>query len=90
MQPAYLTASPFGWHDVDWVTGAYFTVTKGNNVDAYEDGDNIGYKPDGDVQLDFTGYPFDPIYSNTNQYEDSAITNLFYLNNIIHDLVYVY
>ena len=65
-------------------------VTKGNNVDAYEDGDNIGYQPDGDVQLDFTGYPFDPIYSNTNQYEDSAITNLFYWNNIIHDLVYVY
>jgi len=90
IQPAYLTASPFGWHDVDGVTGADFTVTKGNNVDAYEDGDNIGYQPDGDVQLDFTGYPFDPIYSNTNQYEDSAITNLFYWNNIIHDLVYVY
>ena len=90
IQPAYLTASPFGWHDVDGVTGADFTVTKGNNVDSYEDGDNFGYQPDGDVQLDFTGYPFDPIYSNTNQYEDAAITNLFYWNNIIHDLVYVY
>ena len=90
IQPAYLTASPFGWHDVDGVTGADYTVTKGNNVDAYEDGDNFGYQPDGDVQLDFTGYPFDPIYSNTNQYEDAAITNLFYWNNIIHDLVYVY
>ena len=90
IQPAYLIASPFGWHDVDGVTGADFTVTKGNNVDAYEDGDNFGYQPDGDVQLDFTGYPFDPIYSNTNQYEDAAITNLFYWNNIIHDLVYVY
>ena len=90
IQPAYLIASPFGWHDVDGVTGPDFTVTKGNNVDAYEDGDNFGYQPDGDVQLDFTGYPFDPIYSNTNQYEDAAITNLFYWNNIIHDLVYVY
>jgi hypothetical protein len=90
IQPAYLPASPFGWHDVDGVTGADFTVTKGNNVDSYEDGDNIGYQPDGGVQLDFTGYPFDPIYSNANQYEDAAITNLFYWNNIIHDLVYVY
>lgn len=90
VQPAYLTASPFGWHDVDGVTGADFIVTKGNNVDAYEDGDNIGYQPDGNGQLDFSGYPFDPIYSNTNQYEDAAITNLFYWNNIIHDLVHVY
>lgn len=90
IQPAYLPASPFGWHDVDGVTGADFTVTKGNNVDSYEDGDNIGYQPDGGLQLDFTGYPFDPIYSNANQYEDAAITNLFYWNNIIHDLLYVY
>ena len=58
VQPAYLTASPFGWHDVDGVTGADFTVTKGNNVDAYEDGDNIGYQPDGDVTIRFFGICF--------------------------------
>ena len=90
VQPSLTTASPFGWHDTDGIAGAEFTVTKGNNVNAYEDGDNIGYQPDGGPTLNFTEYPFDPIYSNTNQYEDAAITNLFYWNNIIHDLLYVY
>jgi extracellular elastinolytic metalloproteinase len=90
VQPSLPAASPFGWHDTDGIAGAEFTVTKGNNVNAYEDGDNIGYQPDGGPTLNFTEYPFDPIYSNTNQYEDAAITNLFYWNNIIHDLLYVY
>jgi hypothetical protein len=90
IQPAFIGASPFGWHDTDGVSGADFTVTKGNNVDAYEDGNNPGYQPDGGATLDFTGYPFDPIYTNANQYEDAAITNLFYWNNIVHDLLYVY
>ncbi len=84
------TASPFGWHDTDGVSGADFTVTRGNNVDAYEDGDNQGYQPDGGTDLNFTGYPFDEVYSNANQYEDAAITNLFYWNNIIHDVMYTY
>lgn len=90
MTPADLTASPFGWHDTDGVAGAEFTVTKGNNVDAYEDGNNPGYQPDGGATLDFTGYPFSQIYSGANQYEDAAITNLFYWNNIIHDVMYQY
>jgi hypothetical protein len=90
IQPAFVGASPFGWHDTNGVSGAEFTVTKGNNVDAYEDGNNPGYQPDGGVTLDFTGYSFDPIYTNGNQYEDAAITNLFYWNNIIHDLLHVY
>ncbi len=90
MAPAFAAASPFGWHDTDGASGAEFTVTKGNNVDAYEDGNNPGYQPDGGAILDFTGYPFDPIYSGATQYEDAAITNLFYWNNIIHDVLHVY
>ena len=85
-----LTASPFGWHDTNGAAGAEFTVTRGNNVNAYEDGNNSGYQPDGGVNLDFTGYPFSQIYTNANQYEDAAITNLFYWNNIIHDVMYTY
>ncbi len=84
------TASPFGWHDTNGAAGAEFTVTKGNNVDAYEDGNNPGYQPDGGANLDFTGYPFSQIYTGANQYEDAAITNLFYWNNIIHDVMYTY
>lgn len=90
VQPADATASPFGWHDTDGVSGAEYTTTRGNNVDAYEDGDNSGYQPDPGSSLEFTGYPFSQIYSNGNQYEDAAITNLFYLNNVFHDIMYQY
>lgn len=88
--PADALASPFGWHDTNGVAGAEFTVTRGNNVRAYEDGDNPGFSPDGGPSLDFTGYPFNQNYTNANQYESAAITNLFYWNNIIHDVLFQY
>ncbi len=84
------TASPFGWHDTDGTAGAEFTTTRGNNVDAYEAGDNSGYRPDGGASLEFTGYDFDQVWSFSNQYEDAAITHLFYVNNILHDVMYQY
>ncbi|RMG56067.1 MAG: PKD domain-containing protein [Bacteroidetes bacterium] len=84
-------ASPFGWHDTDGQTGPEFTITRGNNVYASEDrnADNTpGYSPDGGPTLNFD-YPL-----NLNQvasgYEDASITNLFYLNNIMHDVWYHY
>lgn len=85
----YTTASPFGWHDTNGAIGAEFTDTRGNNVDAYEAGDNWGFRPDGGADLIFH-YPFDPVYSNGNQSEAASITNLFYWNNIIHDVFYMY
>ncbi|MFT5678411.1 M36 family metallopeptidase [Patiriisocius sp. Uisw_047] len=88
--PSNIDASPFGWHDINGVAGADFTTTRGNNTNSYEDGDNSGYQPDGGDNLDFTGYPFDQAYSTANQYEDAAITNLFYWNNTIHDVMYQY
>lgn len=88
--PADATASPFGWHDTDGVAGAEFTTTQGNNVSAFEAGDNPGYQPDGGADLHFIGYAFGQDYSLANQYEDAAITNLFYWNNIIHDVLYQY
>ncbi len=90
--PQDLVASPFGWHDTNGVAGPEFTVTRGNNVNAYEDGDNQGFQPDGGATLDFTGpgFPFDQNYTNGMQYEAAAITNLFYWNNIIHDLLFQY
>ena len=83
-------ASPYGWHDTNGIAGVEYTVTRGNNVNAYEDGDNPGYQPDGGASLDFSAYPFSQTYSGANQYEDAAITNLFYWNNIIHDVMYQY
>lgn len=83
-------ASPYGWHDTDGVAGAEETTTEGNNVIAFEAFDRYGFQPDGGTTLDFSGYDFDPVYSTENQYENAAITNLFYWNNIAHDILYVY
>lgn len=88
--PATSNASPFGWHDTNGVAGAEFNTTQGNNVNAFEADDKSGYQPDGGTDLHFIGYTFDQDYSNDNQYEDAAITNLFYWNNIIHDILYEY
>lgn len=84
-----LNASPFGWHDTNGATGPEYTVTRGNNVNAYEDGNNAGFQPDGGSTLTFD-YPFSQTYSSSNQWEPAAITNLFYWNNIIHDVFYEY
>lgn len=82
-------ASPYGWHDTNGVAGAEFTDTRGNNVNAYEAGDNYGYRPDGGSSLIFH-FPFNPVYSNGDQSEAAAITNLYYWNNVIHDVFYMY
>lgn len=87
-EPASSNASPFGWHDVDGVLGAEYTIARGNNVWAKEDinGNNSrdNFSPNGatilnfDFSLDFNLSPLD------NQ--EAAITNLFYLNNMMHDI----
>lgn len=84
-------ASPFGWHDTDGAPGAEFTITSGNNVFAFEDlaGNNqIGTSPDGGASLVFD-YPLDVTMSPLT-YTDAAIVNLFYMNNIMHDVLYQY
>ncbi|SFN51945.1 Por secretion system C-terminal sorting domain-containing protein [Bizionia echini] len=90
-EPADLNASPFGWHDTNGVTGAEFTNTRGNNVWAMEDrngNDGFGYSPNGSTSLNFD-FPL-----NLNQqpelYQDASITNLFYVNNVMHDIWYQY
>lgn len=87
--PDNATASPFGWHDTNGSAGAEYNYTRGNNVYAYEDGDNSGYSPNGGAGLVFN-FPINTTYSNGDQSEDAAITNLFYWNNIIHDVMYQY
>jgi extracellular elastinolytic metalloproteinase len=87
---ANLEASPLGWHDTDGIAGSDHTVTKGNNVNAFDGGNNYGYQPDGGPTLNFSGYSFSQVFTEENQYEDAAITNLFYWVNILHDLMYVY
>ena len=91
--PADAVGSPFGWHDVDGVPGAEYTTTRGNNVHAYTDLDanntpDPGSDPDGGASLLFD-FPLDQSEHALN-YSDAASTNLFYANNIIHDILYRY
>lgn len=88
-------ASPFGWHDTNGVAGPEFHVTNGNNVSAQEDtnaDDAGGFQPSETTPdaLVFD-YPFDASLAptgGTNQ--QAAIVNLFYQNNIVHDILYQY
>ncbi len=92
VNPADTTFSPFGWHDTNGVAGAEFTITRGNNANAYADrNDNDaadpGSQPDGGASLDFTGplVAYDPT-QQPGTYIPAAVTNLFYWSNIIHDV----
>ncbi len=88
-------ASPNGWHDDG---NGVLPTTRGNNVWAYNDRPGgfssaagsygIGYSPFGgeDLIFDFPAdFSADPV-----TYIDAATTNLFYVNNVIHDILYFY
>jgi len=87
--PELLIASPFGWHDTSGVAGPEFTITRGNNVYAYEDESDTnepGYSPDGGQGLQFD-FPLD-LDQAPEVSRDAIITNLFYMNNMLHDILY--
>lgn len=92
-QPADAIGSPFGWHDTNGVAGPEFTTTQGNNVHAYTDTNNSntpdpGSSPDGGPGLDFV-FPLD-LTQAPSTYRPAAVTNLFYWNNLMHDIPYRY
>lgn len=91
--PADAYSSPFGWHDTDGVAGPEHTSTRGNNVWAYTDQDANNQpdpdgSPDGGAGLDFD-FEMD-LGEHAQDYRDAAVTNLFYANNMIHDILYRY
>ena len=91
--PADVQASPFGWHDLDGIDGADDTRSVGNNVNAYDD-QNDDNLPDGYVEggtsLNFD-FPFFPTPNSTPlNSREAAITQLFYANNRIHDVLWHY
>jgi len=84
--PWNLTASPEGWHS-DGST--HYTITRGNNVFAYADTSNSnqpGFSPDGGANRNFN-FPFS-INGTPVSNQNAAITNLFYINNKVHDIFY--
>lgn len=91
VDPAIPSASPFGWLDVNGQAGAEYTYTRGNNVYAYDDADNNNTPPatpgaDAGALLNFD-FPFDANSEPTANL-DAAVTNLFYMNNMMHDITY--
>lgn len=100
--PEYVAnASPNGWHNSNNTIGGgtaitRFSSTRGNNVLARDDFDanntggnftpaSTGSYPD--LTFDYS-YPGTAVAANT--YINAATTNLFYMNNIMHDLWYQY
>ncbi|AZB02047.1 T9SS C-terminal target domain-containing protein [Chryseobacterium joostei] len=85
--PWILASSPEGWHS----NGTnHYTITRGNNVYAYDDKDNdeatFGTSPDGGATRNFN-FAYDAnglTYNNLS----AATTNLFYISNMIHDIFY--
>lgn len=87
VDPEDPTASPLGWHDDG---NQSFTDTRGNNVRAQDDLDannSGGSRPDGGAGLVFD-FPIDLTTQQPIDYLDFAITNLFYWNNRIHDVLW--
>lgn len=84
--PWILSSSPEGWHSTGTTN---YTITRGNNVYSYEDtaDKNLpGFSPDGGAARNFD-FPFSingtPVFNRS-----AAITNLFYINNRVHDIFY--
>ncbi|UOQ72668.1 T9SS-dependent M36 family metallopeptidase [Hymenobacter cellulosilyticus] len=91
--PADATASPFGWHDDNGVAGAEYTITRGNNVHAYDDRfarnvyvANTSLSPDGGANLEFD-FPYDGNLRQVGNLK-ASITNLFFWNNLMHDVMF--
>jgi len=84
--PWNLMASPEGWHSDG---SNHYTITRGNNVFAYTDTSNTnqpGFSPDGGANRNFN-FPFS-INGTPAFNQNAAITNLFYINNKVHDIFY--
>jgi hypothetical protein len=89
--PANDLASPFGWHDTNGAAGAEYTITRGNNVYAYEDTngtDTPGTSPNGGASLNFD-FPLN-LSQEPIGYQNASVTNMFYVSNMMHDIWYQY
>jgi len=89
--PAVSNASPLGWHDQG--EGRQYTNTIGNNVYAQENWSGgtqwmNNARPNGGGGLNFN-FPIS-FNQDPSEYLDASTSNLFYWNNIIHDVFWQY
>lgn len=103
LAPLAVAASPNGWHNTNATIGGgnastQFAYTRGNNVFAASDyNDTDSTNPSTYANASTGTYPnltFDHAYGGNGvaptTYINAATTNLFYMNNIMHDLWYQY
>ncbi|PZU87222.1 MAG: metalloprotease [Chryseobacterium sp.] len=88
--PWDLTASPEGWHSNGTTS---YSNTRGNNVYAYIDNNasnTAGFSPTSTTTGSFTfDFPFaESTTLSAYDNKSSAVTNLFYANNMMHDIMY--
>jgi len=86
MNPWDNTASSLGWQNDN---ATEYNITRGNNVHTYLDEGStnaIGASADGGASHIFD-FPFDPA-NGLDSYKNASITNLFYVNNRVHDVLY--
>ena len=92
VNPADTSASPYGWHDTNGAVGAEYTITRGNNVHAYADvlnnNNSANDEPTGGADLKFD-FPYSPTVEPDGN-KSAAVVNLFYMNNMMHDLTFRY
>lgn len=93
IDPADPLASPLGWHDTNGEEGAEFTITRGNNAHAYHDifsiNESSNDEPDGGDTLCFD-FDLDLAINRPYTQIDPLVTNLFYWNNLMHDVWFQY
>lgn len=85
------SSSPFGWHDTNGTAGPESTLTVGNNAQAYTDTDannspDAGSSPDCSASLNCV-FPLD-LAQGPATYRPAAVANLFYFNNMMHDVAH--
>ncbi len=84
--PEDSAASPLGWHD-DGNTA--FTVTVGNNVNAFDDQTGNTTECGPGLICDFDS-PIDFASQDPREFVNATVANVFYWTNLIHDIQYQY
>ncbi len=84
--PWDLASSSLGWQNDNTTE---YNITRGNNVHTYLDESStnaIGASADGGASHVFD-FPYD-VANGLDSYKNASITNLFYVNNRVHDVLY--
>ena len=84
------SASPFGWHDTNGAAGPEFTgpaatTSTPMRIATTTTSRDPGSDPDGGASLTFD-FPLDLAPSSRSPRKPAIVTNLFYWNNIVHDV----